>query len=171
MDKPKEVEFSVVGGCQINPKHAPIIGAELHRLTEEAGGKLTPEQVEEAARSESSPLHPYFTWDDAEAAYLYRLDEARHLIRSVRVTYVKQEKSEPVVVRAFYNVEQPKPEKPLERQNIYVPVGVAMENPDYRRQILGQALMEAKHWKRKYNDLTELAVVFDAIEKAEQTLL
>lgn len=53
---------------------------------EDKSGRLTAEQVVEAARDEESPLHGYFVWDDDVAAYQYRLDQARALIRNVRVT-------------------------------------------------------------------------------------
>lgn len=59
------------------------IRQELERL--EVNGRLTPEQVVEAARDETSPLHTLFEWDDEKASHKYRLDQARSLIRSVRV--------------------------------------------------------------------------------------
>lgn len=46
-------------------------------------GQITPELVVEAAADPQSPLHKSFTWNDEEAAYSYRLDQARALIRSV----------------------------------------------------------------------------------------
>lgn len=58
--------------------------AELQRMSKAAGGKITPEQLVEAARSEGSPLHRYFEWDDKEAADKYRLMQARTLIRSCK---------------------------------------------------------------------------------------
>ena len=44
-------------------------------------------------------MHPCFTWDDAEAAELYRETEARSIVRSVRVIY-DSEHSEPAYVHA-----------------------------------------------------------------------
>lgn len=51
----------------------------------ERSGKLTPEQVVDAARDEASPLHVYFEWRDDKAADAYRIEQARSLIRSVTV--------------------------------------------------------------------------------------
>lgn len=48
-------------------------------------GRLLPDDVIEAARDPSSPLHPYFTWDDTEAAIKQRRHEARQLIRRVKI--------------------------------------------------------------------------------------
>lgn len=48
-------------------------------------GIITPDAVLEDARNEDSPLHKYFEWDDTVAANAYRKDQARELIRSVRL--------------------------------------------------------------------------------------
>ncbi len=57
------------------------------KALERDDGRLLPEDVVLAAREPNSPLHRHFTWDDTEAARLRRLDEARALIRSVRVIH------------------------------------------------------------------------------------
>lgn len=44
-------------------------------------GALSPAAVVEAAEPKGSPLHGYFTWDDAAAGTAHRLDQARQLIR------------------------------------------------------------------------------------------
>lgn len=70
--------------------------------TLERAGKLTPEQVVEAARDRKSVLHALFEWDDAKAASAWRLEQARGLIRSVQVMVtVGQDRtiSVPVYVR------------------------------------------------------------------------
>ena len=57
----------------------------IHSLTLGNGGALTPAAVVDAARDPTSPLHASFEWDNTEAAHQYRLDQARTLIRSVRI--------------------------------------------------------------------------------------
>ena len=52
---------------------------------EDRKGKLTASQVLEVARSPDSPLHPYFEWDDSIAAEQWRLEQARELIRRVKI--------------------------------------------------------------------------------------
>jgi len=59
--------------------------AELTRLAAENDGRLTPDNVVDAAQNAASPLHSWFEWDDDAAAHMYRVEQARHLIRSVRV--------------------------------------------------------------------------------------
>jgi hypothetical protein len=61
------------------------------RHLESRGGKLTPEQVLDAARPDESPLHGFFEWDDSAAAEAYRIEQARELIRRVRIEITYQE--------------------------------------------------------------------------------
>jgi hypothetical protein len=51
----------------------------------ERSGRVTPDEVVEAAKSKSSPLHSCFDWDDSVAGHKWRLEQARTLIRTVKV--------------------------------------------------------------------------------------
>ena len=66
-------------------------------------GVLTPEAVVQDAKSKASPLHSHFTWDVKKAAQKCWLEEARTLIRTVRVKVVM----ETIVIRAPYYVRDP----------------------------------------------------------------
>jgi len=57
----------------------------LTKLAEENGGLLTPDAVVAEASSKASVLHGEFDWDNKTAGHAHRLDQARTLIRSVRV--------------------------------------------------------------------------------------
>lgn len=59
--------------------------AALNQMSKANGGRITPEQIVDAARDESSPLHQYFEWDNRIAAEQYRLMQARTLLRSCQV--------------------------------------------------------------------------------------
>ena len=72
------------------PIDAQVAGEELARISDSQGGELTPAAVVEAATPEASPLHPAFTWDDSQAAVEYRLQQARHLIRSIEIVRVEK---------------------------------------------------------------------------------
>lgn len=61
---------------------------EALKVLENQAGVLRPDDVVEAARNPESPLHDQFEWDDTEAANKYRTDQARTLIRAVRVHMV-----------------------------------------------------------------------------------
>lgn len=61
------------------------IQAILAKLADENGGRLTPDAVVAHAQRKDSPLHELFEWDTKKAAHAWRLEQARELIRSVRV--------------------------------------------------------------------------------------
>lgn len=61
------------------------IGEALATITGANHGRLTPKAVVEAARSNRHVLHKHFEWDDAKAAEAHRLDQARAIIRAIRV--------------------------------------------------------------------------------------
>lgn len=57
----------------------------LAKIAEENGGLLTPDAVVAAATSKASVLHDLFEWDAKKAAHAFRIEQARAIIRSVRV--------------------------------------------------------------------------------------
>ena len=63
---------------------------ERLKSLENSAGILTPDAVLHDARNIDSPLHSYFDWDDKTAAHKFRLDQARKLIRSVRLVVNEQ---------------------------------------------------------------------------------
>lgn len=66
-------------------KKREAIEARINQLAKMAGGRITPEIVFSDATSPDSPLHDCFEWDDGKAAYQHRLEQARALIRSVKI--------------------------------------------------------------------------------------
>lgn len=77
-------EFKVPG-CDTDQARAVV--EALLRIYERAGA-LRAEDVVEEARSAKSPLHDWFEWDDSVAAEQYRLQQARQLVREIRVERV-----------------------------------------------------------------------------------
>lgn len=136
-------------------------GEYLASLGERLGGTLQAHEVVNAARDENSPIHDCFEWDDSIAAEQFRQDQARNLIRAIRVK-VRVNHVETQPVRAFLNV------KFTEVGQAYVPVQDAMTRPVYRDQILQDALDELKALQAKYKHLSELACIFEQIDQLEK---
>lgn len=131
--------------------------ALLTQLAE--GGALRPRDVVDAARSHDSPLHKYFTWDNAKAAEQLRISEARKLIARVRVT-METGPLKVVTVRAFHSL-------PSDRGRIgYRPIAGILSDEDRRRELLQTALRELAAFRRRYRDLAELSSVLAAIDGA-----
>jgi hypothetical protein len=62
-----------------------MIAETLSALASANGGTLTPALVLAEAKRKDSPIHDQFDWTDKTAANKYRLEQARKLIRSVKV--------------------------------------------------------------------------------------
>jgi len=137
-------------------KKTPI-QIELAQIAKVGGGMLDPKAVVEFARDEASALHSQFNWDDNEAAELYRIHQARQLIR-VQVFH------EPKVERTM----QVYVSLPLDRETGggYRRMVDVLSDTDRRQQLLTMALAEMDVFTRKYARLEELSEVFDAMRKA-----
>lgn len=72
-------------GERMDDQKRNAIAKRLEKLTSLGGGRLTPEAVVQDAKSKTSPLHDQFEWDDSEAGKQWRLQQARELIRSVKI--------------------------------------------------------------------------------------
>ena len=79
----------------------------LTQIAKRSGGRLLVDDVLAEAKSESSPLHRHFEWDDSEAADQYRRQQARALIQRCRIQLME---TEPVQIRAFVSL-------PTDREN------------------------------------------------------
>lgn len=139
---------------------AQLVGDELERIRVRHNGRLESEMVVDAAREETSPLHPAFEWNDRRAAEKFRVEQAKYLIRSIEVVVVDQPEAQPI--RAFVSVVR-------DEDRSYTSVSHAMADPDLRQQVLSGALKELVAWRDRYAELVELASVFAAIDKARAT--
>lgn len=134
---------------------AQVVGKEFEKI-EEKYGKLTNELVLQDAESEDSPIHEMFEWDDSVAGHKYRLSQATNIIVSLAVEVEKD--SEPRTVRAYYNVSE------NEKKGKFVNMQFAFENPDTKEIVLKRALNELQMFKKKYENLSELSMIFDQID-------
>lgn len=132
------------------------VGQELERI-EQKHGKCEPEIVLDEARDPESPLHDYFTWDDAEAARKQRLAEARKVTRSVIIREVDGHEPEGPT-RAFVHITD-------EDGSGYESTTVAMKDQDKREQILERAYRDLERFKDRYGHLEEFADLIDSIEE------
>jgi hypothetical protein len=137
---------------------------ELHRIASACSGGITPDDVLRNAKSESSPIHDCFEWDDTVAGEKFRFIQAAMLIRSVKVRVETHPQEEPKIVRAFVSVTT-ETDKTDESINKYVPLESALRNEGYRHQMIENALRELKAFQRKYALLSELSSVIQEIER------
>src|ERR1051325_10889490 len=135
------------------------ISKELDKLAhEDEHGTLRPEAVLEAARDPESPLHRCFTWDDDEAAYAWRLNEARMLIRTYKV--VIEQVPVPVKTRAYVSLKSAR----VARTG-YTPIRRVLSEPELHAELLRNALEDLEATESRYGNLRELKPVFTAVRR------
>lgn len=81
-------EYFAVDGSPFSNKDAQKIGPVLDELSQQAA--VTARDVVDAARSEQSPLHQYFEWNDKVAADSWRVETARRMLRSIKIKYTEE---------------------------------------------------------------------------------
>ena len=136
------------------------IGTALSEIASQHGGELRPNYVVEAAKDETHPLHRFFEWDDKVAAHAYRVDQARALIRIVRVEI--DEEKEPV--RAFYSINDGSGQR-------YHPVERVMSSATMQVALWKSAKRDLEAFKTRYRAIMELVEpVSDVLEKVERKI-
>jgi len=142
--------LTILNAKKANPQR---IGEALEKIAVQSGGRLTPKGVVSAAKDPKHVLHRHFEWNDAKAAEAYRIDQARELIRVVRV-----EDSEGEPKRAYLNIG--------DRGHAYRSLADVMGSADLQAAVLRQADLDLAAWQRRYAELTEAcADVMSAREK------
>lgn len=116
--------------------------------------EITPENVLDKARDDSTELHKCFEWDNSIAGEKYRLIQARDVIRHFVIEYKKDEE-EPQKIRTY---------QISTTTNQYKPTRVILQNPDEYSALLERAKDELRDIQRRYNTLAELEEVFAAID-------
>ena len=92
-------------------------------------GVIEPSEVVDAARSPRSPIHDDFLWDDTAAANAHRIEQARRLIRLVKIEVVVED----IVFSAVNYVSDPN-RQPHSRS--YLDLVVAATRPETAEAIL-----------------------------------
>lgn len=160
------VTYRPAPGASFGKKDAAVIGRRLEELEQEAGGSgVTPTAVVDDARSATSPLHRYFTWDDAEAAQAHRLWQARSLLNHLVV--VVKDGGREVETKGWHSVRiTPAGEEEAERS--YASVATVAVSEELREQVVANALRELNYWTLRYSQYQELQALVRAINKAKR---
>ena len=136
---------------------------EVQRIKAANGGDATAKDVVKAAKRKSSPLHPQI-WHqtDSQAAQAHREQLASQMLCSFVYVNTERPKDEPVralVVTGYTGPEETSPAANFRN------IDEALEDSVWRANLLNQALIDARNYRRKYNALQELAKIITAIEE------
>lgn len=147
-------------GSRLPTSDAQFVGEYLDRLATASGGQLSAARIVAEAKISTSPLHGFFTWDDAVAANRWREHEARHLLNCITVV-VKQEKSDKEQeVRAYHVVRSSEPEEDERPVRAYIPISRVANNPAMADQVIEQAKADLRIWKDRYEKFKVLIPKF-----------
>ena len=133
-----------------------VIGEELEKIAAKSEGKLTPVDVVKAASSVRHPLHKHFEWDNAKAASAFRLEQARAVIRSIRVVDDKSKDE----VRAFFSITE-------KSGTSYRTIDAVRSSLELQLAVLKQAERDLDAFQKRYRDLTD---VCDFVVQAKDAL-
>lgn len=144
--------------AQANPQ---VIGEALAKIADEKNGELTPQAVLDAARIKTSPLNPHFEWNDSVAAEKYRLDQARNLIRIVRV---EDDTAEDGTSPAYISINDGD-------GRAYRALDTVKRSVDLQIALLKQARRDLEAWEKRYRDLGDICKhVKEAREQIERRI-
>lgn len=150
----KDAPVAIMNAKKADPQR---IGQALAKIAADGGGRLTPNAVVEAARNARSPLHRHFEWDDLKAADAYRLEQAREIIRVIRLDDGAEEPA-----RAFLSV----------KDDAGVSYRTSQEvsgSLDLQLAVLKQAERDLDAFQKRYRELTEICEdVMSAREKVKE---
>ena len=113
--------------------------------------------VVEDARDPKSVLHSHFEWDDRKAAELHRTDQARALIRSIRII---DEDDDDQSRPAFLSIRADDGIGYRSYQDV-------LSSADLRGRLLQQAERDLDSWTQRYRELREIV---ELVEPARREL-
>ena len=129
---------------------------ELDSLAEQNNGILDAHQIVEFAKDERTALHKAFEWDTEKAAYKYWVEQARLIVRCYVVDVPTDYR--PVKTRAYISLPSERGEQKFKR------LKDVLEKRTWRDDMMDMAKSELEAVKNKYEILSELKTVWDAIE-------
>jgi hypothetical protein len=141
-------------------RHWEAVRDELEALAAQHDDRLTPELVVETARRHpGSALHQCFTWDVEHAAYERWIDQARELIRRVRVEIQTEERT--YTVSAYLRDPGVEPSK-----QGYVSIRVLQREPEQARLTILHEFAMAESYLQRARDLAAALQVAKATDRA-----
>ncbi len=153
-----ETAYKAASAARFNKAKAQEYGDALGQLAEVNGG-VTAELLVVEAESPGSVFHDLFDWNDASAARMHRLKQARDLIRWIEVEVCYIGKGKPrtldlvVTTRAYQAID-------TEGGRSYQHLDVIRQNADYTRQVaqrLARELERIGEEMRLYDNLKKYA--------------
>ncbi len=134
---------------------ANVAGRVMEELERTVG--LTTKNLVEASRPEDAPLHKEFEWNNDIAGEKFREMQAGKMITNLKVV-IKQDETKKI--RGFVTLEHS-----VGRPGTFERTEKVLEVTEKRNRLLTLAIKELQAFRKKYIMLSELAELFDIIDK------
>jgi len=146
---------------------AQVAGEEIEKIRKKYANIKTVDVVD-AARPKKAPLHPAFNWDDANAAELYRLFQARVLIRKIRVISPEDNAGPGPVIHkpAFIHVR-----RDGEKTGYYQTPDVIVAHLDEFQLAMSEAIQKLTSAKQAVDELEMIAKKADSKERLAMIII
>ena len=166
MDKHLSIAWKTGSQFKVKPN---VAYRAMEKVRKANGGNLVPELLVDASRPVSAPLHKEFEWDNKVAGEQFRREQARYIIRSIEVVRAEaptvQSRAYEAIVIVKEGIKGDKPEP----RRVYQTTEDILRDPVSRADLLTTALRDLASLRRKYAGLSELAMVFKAIDATIET--
>lgn len=139
---------------------AQVVGEMVAGLAEAHGGVCPPQALVEVSRSPDAPLHGLFEWDDTVAASAHRRQQARMVVRELRVVEVTDEGEQHM--QAFVHVIRMDEDQASEGYRL---TRLVVQSRDEYAQVMDEALAGLRAWRKRYEHLTELGSILAVIDE------
>lgn len=133
----------------------------IEAVRKKNGGHVSPNDLLAVAKRKNHVLHSIFEWNDDEAAKQHRLTQARTLLRSIEVVYDEL----PERPMRSHEIVQTKKRGDDQSQTLYTTTDLAMADPVARDALIATAIRQAMAFRRRFQNLRELQLIFEAIDK------
>lgn len=152
----------ILGRLEAHWETKGLFKADATQCAEEIktlGEGFAPADIVSLATDENTELHKCFTWDNDKAAEKWRIQEARTIVSNLKITYIKDDNTEPVEtkIRMFYRND-------TDEGKNYKSTQFIVSKVDEHERLLDQAKRELELFRAKYKMLSELDEIFEMID-------
>lgn len=145
------MQIGVTGGFRLSKTDAVQVYRVFEEIRQQHGGTLVDKDIVDHARSPSSELHKYFTWDADKALEKNLLREAAELRRGVKYIIIDSPR-EPKPKGNFYVTITDEESA----SKVRVPITSVLDDNTMKMQVLTEARDKLIQWRRRFENLVEL---------------
>lgn len=145
----------------------------FERVRKESDGEIDIDKAIHWSKPKDAPLHNALTWNKDDALKKVQREEMRYAIRSIEI--VRADVSTPMRAYESVKVEVVESEGKTDDQpnvrHVFRSIEDQLAHPEYRAQLLGQAVRDALAYRKRYAALSELSQLIEIIDEVVPGLM